>query len=188
MLGELSGNLEVVCVLIGCRGFSFSWRGISEAGEALGMFCANRTRSLGSRRAEEQELLVQDVELDLTGPANTSSLHARQGLFSDSAGSIQWGVPLMRSLLCLGAAFPRYLWENSAGEEGSWEFGVTMHGQVSLHIKIVLRSISPNWRTILVNPGPRELGFAGYMGFFLLFSKASGTVRVFLDLSCQGMR
>lgn len=82
-------------------GFSFCGRGISEAGEALGMFCTNRMRSSGSRGAEEQELLVQDVELDLTGTANTSSLHARQCLFPDSAGRIQWGVAFMRSCLSL---------------------------------------------------------------------------------------
>lgn len=79
-------------------------------------------------------------------------------------------------------------WENSAGEEGSWELGIgfTMHGQVFLHIKIVLRSISPHWRTVLVNHGPHELGFAGYMGFFLPLIKASGTVGIFLNLSCEG--
>lgn len=77
VFGELSGervgdNLAVVSVIMGYRGFTFSGRGISEAGEAIGMFCSNRTRSSGSRGAEKQELLVQDVELDLTGTANMS--------------------------------------------------------------------------------------------------------------------
>lgn len=93
---RLGGNLEIVSVN-GCRGFSFSGRGISEVGGALGTFCANRMRSWGSRGAEEQELLVQDVELDLTGTANMNSLHARQCLFPDSAGRIHWGVALMSS-------------------------------------------------------------------------------------------
>lgn len=54
--------------------------------------CSNQsTRSLGSRRAEEQEVLVQDVEVDLTGPADAMGLRARHGLFVTARGDKRAG-------------------------------------------------------------------------------------------------
>lgn len=44
------------------------------------MFSNKSVRSLGTRRAEEQELLVQDVKLDITGIANMMGQYAYQAL------------------------------------------------------------------------------------------------------------
>lgn len=44
------------------------------------MFSNKSVRSLGTRRAEEQELLVQDVELDIIGIANMMGQYAYQAL------------------------------------------------------------------------------------------------------------
>lgn len=143
------------------------------------MFCTNR---MGSRGAEEQEVLVQDVELDLTGTANTNRVRARR----DPVGSGINEIPALPWCCFSVAAVRKQCW-GGRKKEGSWELGVRMHGQLSLLLKSVLRSISSKWRTVLVNHGPQELGFALYMDFLLLFSKVSETVRVFLSLSHEGM-
>lgn len=44
------------------------------------MFITKSARCLGTRRAEEQELLVQDVELGITRIANTMGQYAYQAL------------------------------------------------------------------------------------------------------------
>lgn len=44
------------------------------------MFIAKSARSLGTRRADKQELLVQDVELDIIQIANTMGQCAYQAL------------------------------------------------------------------------------------------------------------
>lgn len=121
-------------MLMGCRGCSFSGRRISGAGEALGMFCTNR---MGSRGAEEQEVLVQDVELDLTGTANTNRVRARR----DPVGSGINEIPALPWCCFSVAAVRKQCW-GGRKKEGSWELGVRMYGQLSLLLKSVLRSIS----------------------------------------------
>lgn len=55
-------------------------RKLDEVREAVEMFSNKSVRSLGTRRAEEQELLVQDVKLDITGIANMMGRYAYQAL------------------------------------------------------------------------------------------------------------